>query len=321
MPKEISNLMSRVLVAIVAIPVIVYVSYRGGALFFLFVTAISFLALREFFSLAEAKGTSPQKQLAVLAVLCINLSFFHERLQFFILPYFVDNGTGISLLSKLQLLLVVIASFIILSLMVELFRNKGSAMSNVGYTFLGVMYIGMCGGTLIGIRELYGIEFPYWLLQRTIGSNAGFSDIFVHSVTYVWGGLTIISVLVSIWMCDTAAYFGGKAMGKHKLFPRVSPHKTWEGTMWGFVAAVGTMIVAQKFFLPYLELHQAVMIGTIIGSFGQVGDLVESLMKRDAGVKDSSTIIPGHGGVLDRFDSLLFVSPILYLYIDFVVLS
>jgi phosphatidate cytidylyltransferase len=110
-------------------------------------------------------------------------------------------------------------------------------------------------------------------------------------------------------------------MGKHRLFLRVSPKKSWEGAMWGFAGAVATMALFHYTLLPYLAFHQAIIIGMIIGAFGQVGDLIESLLKRDAGVKDSSGLLPGHGGVLDRFDSLIYVSPILYLYIDFIVLS
>ena len=111
------------------------------------------------------------------------------------------------------------------------------------------------------------------------------------------------------------------AFGKHKLFERVSPGKTWEGSVFGFVFAVVTMVIAQQTVLAYLALHHAVVLGVFVGVFGQIGDLVESRFKRDAGVKDSSTIIPGHGGVYDRFDSLVFLAPIAYLYIDFVVLS
>jgi phosphatidate cytidylyltransferase len=158
-------------------------------------------------------------------------------------------------------------------------------------------------------------------MRKHIDGATGISDSSSHAITYAWGGLTIISIFASIWICDTAAYFGGLAMGKHKLFERVSPNKTWEGAVWGFAGAVLTMMAAQKLLIPYLEFHQAIIMGLIIGIFGQLGDLVESLFKRDAGVKDSSNIIPGHGGVFDRFDSLIFVSPILYLYIDFVVLS
>jgi phosphatidate cytidylyltransferase len=126
---------------------------------------------------------------------------------------------------------------------------------------------------------------------------------------------------MSIWICDTAAYFGGLSMGKHRLFLRVSPKKSWEGAVWGFAGAVATMVLFQYTLLPYLAFHQAIIMGVIIGIFGQVGDLIESLLKRDADVKDSSGLLPGHGGVLDRFDSLIYVSPILYLYIDFIILS
>ena len=321
MSSSSSNLLQRVLIALVAIPAILYVVIQGGILFFLFVTIVALLALREFYDLAALKGASPQRMIGFVAAITVNGAFFHEQIQSAIVPLFFERGIAISVLTKLQLFLTVELLFLLLILLVELFRNKGSMFLNAGYTILGYLYIGVFLGTLTGLRELFGNEFPYWLIRRHVDLAPGFSDAALRAITYEWGGLTVVSVFASIWMCDTFAYFGGMLMGKRKLFPRVSPNKTWEGAVWGFAAAVGTMILARALFLPYLQLHQAMMIGMIIGIFGQIGDLIESLFKRDAGVKDSSSLIPGHGGVLDRFDSLIFVSPILYLYIDFVVLS
>lgn len=181
---------------------------------------------------------------------------------------------------------------------------------------LGVFIISLFFGTLIQTRELFPFGFPV-------------SKFFPHAIATSedliqinrWGGYTIISILATIWICDTAAYFGGMTLGRRKLFERVSPNKTWEGAVFGFVFSILTMLAAQSLLLAYMSTTNAVIIGMMIGCFGQMGDLVESRFKRDAGVKDSSSIIPGHGGVYDRFDSLVFVSPILYLYIDFVVLS
>ena len=318
MTAKNSNLISRVLVALVAIPVILFITYKGGIFFFLFISAVSCLALNELYSLAMLKGASPQRTLGIVTAIFLNVAFFREPIQSFIEPLFFGKGITFPLFTAPQLFLVILLLFLILVLMIELFRNKGSVFVNAGYTILGVVYIGAFLATLIGVRELFGSEFPFRLAQTSI---KGLSDASAQPVVYGWGGLTIISIFAAIWICDSAAYFGGRATGRHKLFTRVSPNKTWEGAVWGFFGAVGTMIVAQKFFLPYLRFHQALAIGVIIGVFGQIGDLVESLFKRDAGVKDSSTIIPGHGGVLDRFDSLIFVSPILYLYMAFVVLS
>ncbi|MDD8018615.1 MAG: phosphatidate cytidylyltransferase [Bacteroidota bacterium] len=320
MTNKFSNLAPRVGVAAVAIPLILFVCYIGGVFFMLFVLAIGLLALHEFFQLAKAKGARPQIALAMIGLTVMHLSFFHEQLQFFILPHFLDSG-GIALLTKLQLFITALFLFLVIVLVVELFRNAGSIFLNAGFTIFGVMYVGIFLASLTGIRELFGMEFPSQLALQHFSVMSLLSDDSVRATTYRWGGLTIISIIVSIWICDTAAYFGGLSMGRHKLFPRVSPNKSWEGAVWGFFGAVVTMVVMQKLFLPYLQFHQAVIIGIIIGVFGQIGDLVESLLKRDAGVKDSSTLIPGHGGVLDRFDSLIFVSPILYLYMDFVVLS
>lgn len=321
MTSKYSNLVSRVLVAIVAVPALLFIAYEGGFVFFLFVIAVAVLALKEWYDLAALKGASPQRTTGIVAAVLFNAAFFHEQIQSFILPLFFKGGIALTPLTKLQLLLILLLAFLVFVLLIELFRNKGSLFINAGYTILGVLYVGLFLGTLVGLRELFGSEFPYWLVRKHLDIVGGFSDASVHAVTYTWGGLTIISILASIWICDTAAYFGGMAMGRHKLFVRVSPNKTWEGAVWGFIGATATMAAAQRLMLPYMEFSQAIIVGMIIGIFGQIGDLVESLFKRDAGVKDSSNIIPGHGGVLDRFDSLIFVSPILYLYIDFVVLS
>jgi phosphatidate cytidylyltransferase len=145
-------------------------------------------------------------------------------------------------------------------------------------------------------------------------------EIFSQSeLLYSEGGYLIISIMIAIWVCDSAAFFIGSAFGKHKLFPRVSPNKSWEGAVAGFVFAIVSMIAAKAIFLDILTLTDSIIIGTIVGTVGQIGDLVESLVKRDAGVKDSSAIIPGHGGIFDRFDSLLFTAPVVYIYLHFTV--
>jgi phosphatidate cytidylyltransferase len=186
-------------------------------------------------------------------------------------------------------------AFLIVLLIFELFRNNGSAIQNLGATLLGIFYLGIFGSTLIGIREFYpNIDGLYYQ-----------------------GGYLIISIFASIWICDSAAFFGGTAFGKHKLFPRVSPKKSWEGSIFGFVFAILAMILAKNLVLDFLSLKDALVMGFIVGTFGQIGDLAESLLKRDAGVKDSSNLIPGHGGIFDRFDSLFFSSPIIYLYLTY----
>jgi phosphatidate cytidylyltransferase len=190
---------------------------------------------------------------------------------------------------KYEVLIICVA---VLLLITELFRNNKSAIHNLGSSLLGIFYFGVFASTIICIREFF---------------NA--SD-----VLYIEGGYIIISMLVTIWICDSAAFFLGTAFGKHKLFPRVSPNKSWEGAIAGFVFAVLTMIAARIILLDFLSWQDVIVIGFIVGILGQIGDLIESLIKRDAGVKDSSAIIPGHGGIFDRFDSLLFSSPFVYLY-------
>lgn len=127
----------------------------------------------------------------------------------------------------------------------------------------------------------------------------------------------MIFVIVLIWICDTAAYFGGKIFGKHKL-SSISPGKTVEGSVSGFVFTAAVSAATHYIFPEYLGLIDAAAIGIITGIFSQAGDLFESMLKRHCGIKDSSGIIPGHGGMLDRFDSLLFTAPAVLIYLKYI---
>jgi phosphatidate cytidylyltransferase len=314
--SKYGSLPRRVAVAIPAIAVIVWMSMLGGYFFFCLIALFSALALFEFYGLSEKKGAFPLKVLGLVAGFVVNGSFIYERSQVEFFAWFETRGMRLSMFSQLQFLLVVLLVFLLAVLLTELFRQKGSAVLNAATTVFGVCIISLFFGTLIYVRELFPYGFPVHKFFPT--SYAGDAELAMISR---WGGYTIVSIFASIWMCDTAAYFGGVTFGRHKLFERVSPKKSWEGSVFGFVAALLTMIIARSTVLDYLRLQDALVIGVIVGVFGQLGDLVESRFKRDAGMKDSSALIPGHGGVYDRFDSLVFVAPIVYLYIDFVVLS
>ncbi len=123
----------------------------------------------------------------------------------------------------------------------------------------------------------------------------------------------VLLVLFAIWVADAAAYFAGKAFGKHKITPRISPNKSLEGYIAGLAGSTITVLVFARFYLPHWTVTTAIGTGLLLGLFSTFGDLFESVLKRGAGVKDSSGLIPGHGGVLDRIDSLLFAYPTYYL--------
>lgn len=263
-----SNLAQRVAVGVVAVPIIFFLCMAGGLYFFSFIAIVSAVALREFYGLAEAKGAKPLVTLGIVGGFFINLSFF--------LP----------VASHPPPFAIVLLLIVIVFSVRELFHDEGSALLNLSTTLLGVLYISLFLGTLIGLRELLG-------------------------------GYAVMSVFAIIWICDSAAFHVGSALGKHKLFPRVSPQKSWEGAAAGLIFAIVSALAAKYLVLGFLSVASAVIIGTIVGTIGQLGDLVESLMKRDAGVKDSSTLIPGHGGAFDRFDSMLLVAPCVYLYVEY----
>jgi len=125
----------------------------------------------------------------------------------------------------------------------------------------------------------------------------------------------VISALVITWANDTCAYFAGRLFGRHKLHPAVSPNKTWEGFAGGAVGSVAGMFIARWVAFPALTTVDCIVLGLLGAVLGPLGDLCESLLKRAHGVKDSGTLIPGHGGLLDRVDALLFNAPAVYLYV------
>lgn len=275
-----SNLATRVLVAVIAIPLIVAASYFGGLYFFFFTTALIVISTNEFFFLAKGKNFDPSARLGIISAGVMNA-----------IAYACGLNTALELL----------ALIVPLVLLTELARKRTDGVKgtfeNVGITLTGIVYIGIFGSLLTMIRQRYGIE-----------------NIFVDDRE---AGLYVITIFATIWICDSAAYFIGKAQGKHKMSKYVSPNKSWEGAVAGFVFAVATSLAAKFLILHNLDMKLALGTGVVIGTFGQAGDFVESMFKRDAGVKDSSDMIPGHGGVFDRFDSLLFSAPFIYLLLKY----
>ncbi|KAA3616531.1 MAG: phosphatidate cytidylyltransferase [Calditrichaeota bacterium] len=194
-------------------------------------------------------------------------------------------------------LLEYFAAYTVLLLLFELMRKENNSIFNVSAALLTTVYLGVLFGFLLDLRNL-PVEFGF--SERT-------------------GAVLVFLVFLATWICDTGAYLAGKNFGRHKLAPRISPNKTIEGAVGGITGALLTAIVCQYYFNTSLQMHHAVIIALLIGVFGQLSDLVESLFKRDAGVKDSSAILPGHGGILDRFDSELLSVPLIYIYIKYFI--
>ncbi len=135
----------------------------------------------------------------------------------------------------------------------------------------------------------------------------------IGSQVYEKGAVLVMLTFLATWACDTFAYFAGKYYGKKKIAPNLSPGKTWEGSIGGFAGSL-IMVVALSFLIK-IPIGHALALGSLFGLLSQIGDLSESAIKREIGIKDSGSIVPGHGGILDRFDSLLFSGPIAYYYI------
>ncbi|MGH7806822.1 MAG: phosphatidate cytidylyltransferase [Thermodesulfobacteriota bacterium] len=275
------NLTQRVLTAVFGVPVLLLVFYRGGVLFLLLILFIISMGQFEFFKLLETKGVSSERAFAVMSSVVLAAAAYIGYLQF----------------------LAVFTVLMIIAFVLQ-FRKQdlSNAIVQLGITLAGIIYLGWFLSHAILLRNLdhnSGIREYAETVQRT--KDVGF--------------FYVVFVVACTFLNDTGAYFVGKWKGKKRLIPSISPGKTVEGTIGGIISSTITGGVVNLIFKSPLEYSWAFLFGFIIGVVAVLGDLVESLIKRSVGAKDSGIILPGHGGVLDRFDSLIIVFPVSYYFV------
>jgi phosphatidate cytidylyltransferase len=274
------ELIRRIGFAVVAIPLALLVVWYGGLPLAALLAVAGALGTGELFGLAERGGTHPARALGMATAAAIPLVTYLALSRPSFGSAVAEGGLYVAALWLLLLLIWALAAR----------SPAGRPLEAVSVTLLGVGYIGGLPAFLLLIR--HG-QLP---LQS-------------------WAGAWLVFFpLVVTWVCDTAAMFAGRTFGGPKLAPTVSPGKTRIGTVAGVIGALAVAPLFSAWIFPRvgveLGLWQAVAVAGVLSVVGQVGDLAESLFKREAGVKDSSRLIPGHGGVLDRLDSLYFVVPV-----------
>jgi len=270
-------LLVRILTGLVGIALaFVLVFWPGGLPFAVAIGAVSVLGAMEFYKGIRRAGARPVEWAGIGAVALFVVSMrTYER-----------STIGALFPAVLTLLLV-------LSFCQEMLRTRRSPLINVGATLFGAIYVGWMISHLVVLRGIEGLV--------TVGSYKNTA-----------GAFLVMFVFFGTWACDTGAYFIGKFFGKHKLAPNLSPNKTIEGSVAGLVSAI---VVSAIFgWVIKLPIGHSLGMGAMFGVLTQIGDLSESSIKRELGIKDFGTIVPGHGGILDRFDSILFTGPAAYYY-------
>ncbi len=263
--SKLSSLSQRILVAIVLVPLGVWLIMLGGWPFTLFITLIIGTAAWEYWRLFTAGGYHPSLLLLAGGAVTLVIGQFLWGPPV-IAPLLV---TGVLLAMALQLF--------------EFSKHQKSAAVDFNINLGGLVYLGWLGSYLIALRALPDGE--WWFLV----------------------------VMPAIWLCDAGAYLVGSRIGRHKMAPLISPKKSWEGYLSGIILGVlGTLGLAALWHLraPAVTLDNALIVAVVVAVLSPIGDLGESMLKRGFGVKDTSQILPGHGGVLDRIDSWLWAAPL-----------
>jgi phosphatidate cytidylyltransferase len=171
------------------------------------------------------------------------------------------------------------------------FRDIPTVANRTTATVMGIVYAGFLTTFLAKLK----------VLELTMGHPGR--------------GYLVLIVLLVAWLADTGGYFAGRFLGKAKLYEAVSPKKTWAGAWGGLAGSFVGVVILKLFFAKYLEWYDVALLAIPGGMLGQMGDLAESLIKRSTGVKDSGALLPGHGGILDRIDAVLFIAPYVYVYL------
>ena len=272
----------RVITALWGVPLLIAIIWFGEPWFTILVAIWGLLAVFEFYRMVATSKVPP--------LTCFGLIW---TLLFILSPHF-DYDLFIPLL---------LTSAVVLSLIwLLLHPQKEGAFTGWAWTIGGILYIGWLLSYLVALRGGY---HPL-LITKTDGRNWVFFAFFVTFAS------------------DTAAFFVGRALGKHHLAPHISPGKTWEGAIAGVFGAILVSLfftlsklftIPNPLYLQDLSYWQAILLGLLVSLFGQLGDLVESLLKRNMGVKESGKFLPGHGGFLDRIDSVVFAGIVVYYYV------
>jgi len=287
MALHFKTLLTRTLTAAVFVAVLLsavnHSFFSFAALFFI----VAIWGLFEFFQIAKKLGAKPFKVAGYVSAL------------FFLSASFIHNA-GFTQLNFIWLYLAGISCFSLVFFS-ALFSKHENAVNDAAYTLSGIVYS--------------VLPFVILLYIPCIDKSIQHSETWQFNSNY--NNHIVLGLLLLIWANDSYAYLVGSLIGKRKLLERVSPGKTWEGTIGAAILTLASSLLVATWFPEVAKAHWMVL-SLIVSVIGTLGDLSESLLKRKAGVKDSGSIMPGHGGILDRFDSLMFIAPFALLYLSWV---
>ncbi|WP_299252722.1 phosphatidate cytidylyltransferase [uncultured Cytophaga sp.] len=276
-----SNLLQRTITGILGAAFMLFAIWFNYISFIAIFFLVNIFSLYEYYQLLKKSNIGANASVGTIGGIAIFILFvLHEQ--------YLPISTGILLAATCLLFMVL--------LLVELFSINEQPLSRVAYTIFGILYISL----------------PLSLFTKIPLDYHGFN---IQDNFPIYRFEIIYAILFLIWANDIGAYFAGKYFGKHKLFERISPKKTWEGSAGGLLTAIlFTYLLYTYIGIFSIPVWIGLCIVTVIA--GSLGDLVESMIKRTLNVKDSGTLLPGHGGFLDRFDALIFAIPFIYLYLN-----